>query len=317
MLRSGRDPRCRLFTGVKALRHLLCKLSGAFLLLNIVQRGVAICKTAINTLRYKRTVIAIAGLLVSLSVLLPVFQPNTALAVTSSNLNFQARLLTVGGNLVADGTYNVQFNLYTTASGGTTQWTESYLNSASQGVTVKSGYLSVNLGSITAFPATIDWSEEQWLGMTVRGTTSCAFGSCSPTDSEMTPRFKLTSVPYAFRAGQAANVSSSNTSTASTNSNAVSIRTGNATGATSNSGNLTVDVGTATQTAGTISIGNANASSIGIGRSGITTTITGGLTQLTGAVSLTGNAASSFTTSAGNLSLDSAAAVNLGSSTAT
>jgi hypothetical protein len=68
---------------------------------------------------------------------------------------------------------------------------------------------------------------------------------------------------------------------------------------------------------GVISIGATNAASIGVGRSGITTTVTGGLTQLTGAVSLTGNAASSFTTSASTLSLDAATALNLGTSTAT
>jgi hypothetical protein len=38
--------------------------------------------------------------------------------------------------------------------------------------------------------------------MTVQGTANCTFGvSCTPLDAEMTPRFKLTAVPYAFRAG--------------------------------------------------------------------------------------------------------------------
>ncbi|MDO8336340.1 MAG: hypothetical protein Q7T74_06190, partial [Candidatus Saccharibacteria bacterium] len=91
---------------------------------------------------------------------------------------------------------------------------------------------------------------------------------------------------------------------------------------------LTVDATAA------LNLGTTNATSLAVGRSGITTTITGGLTQLTGAVSLTGNGASSFTTtsgaltltsaaaatwstSAGALSLDSAAALNLGSTNAT
>lgn len=67
-------------------------------------------------------------------------------------------------------------------------------------------------------------------------------------------------------------------------------------------GVLTLDSGTATN------IGGSTATAIAVGRSGITTTVTGGLTQLTGAVSLTGNAASSFTTSAGALTLTAAAA---------
>lgn len=122
-------------------------------------------------------------------------------AVTSSTLNFQGRLLSNTGGLVSDGSYNIEFNLYTAASGGVSQWTETRLVSATQGVTVQNGYFSVYLGDVTAFPTTIDWDQEQWLGMTVRGTGSCAFGVCTPTDAEMTPRFKLTAVPYAFRAG--------------------------------------------------------------------------------------------------------------------
>lgn len=59
---------------------------------------------------------------------------------------------------------------------------------------------------------------------------------------------------------------------------------------------------------GVANIGTSNTSAIAIGASGITTTVTGGLTQLTGAVSITGNAASSLTTSAGALTLTSAAA---------
>jgi len=69
---------------------------------------------------------------------------------------------------------------------------------------------------------------------------------------------------------------------------------------------LTTTVDTATAT--TLSIGTSTTSGISIGKSGITTTITGGLTQLTGAISLAGNAASSLTTSAGALTLTSAAA---------
>lgn len=81
--------------------------------------------------------------------------------------------------------------------------------------------------------------------------------------------------------------------------------TGNA-----NGGNGTIRAGakSGTGTAGTLTIGDLNTSAIGLGASGITTTVTGGLTQLTGAVSLAGNAASSITTSSGALTLTSAAA---------
>ena len=122
-------------------------------------------------------------------------------AATSDTLNFQGRLLSNSGALVSDGSYNMEFNLYTVDVGGASEWTETRLVSGAQGVTVQNGYFSVYLGDVTVFPGSINWDQEHWLGMTVRGTDSCAFGSCIPTDAEMTPRMKLTAVPYAFTAG--------------------------------------------------------------------------------------------------------------------
>lgn len=131
-----------------------------------------------------------------------------AQAATNNTLNFQARLQTAAGGQVADGFYNIQFDLYDVVSGGSTLWTETYLVSNTQGVRVKNGYVTVNLGSLTSFPGTINWDQGLWLGITVRGTGSCAFAACTPTDAEMSPRLKLTGVPYAFRAGQLAKFNS-------------------------------------------------------------------------------------------------------------
>jgi hypothetical protein len=205
--------------------------------------------------------------------------PPHVYAATSSTLNFQARLLTSSGNTVPDGFYNIQFNLYTVSSGGSTAWTETrdYAGTDDR-VRVVNGYLSVNLGSVNAFPNTINWDQEHWLGLTVRGSAQCTFATtCTPADSEMTPRVKLTGVPYAFAAGQALSVRSYDTNAASTNSAAITIQSGNALGTTSNSGNISLDVGTATQTAGTISIGTANTSGVTIGRASITTILQGSL----------------------------------------
>ncbi len=104
-------------------------------------------------------------------------------AATSSTLNFQGRLLNSGGSLVDDGSYSIQFKLYDAVTSGTNEWTET------ETVSVKNGYFSANLGSVTPFSGTIDWSQEKWLTMNVNG------------DGEMTPRIKLTAVPYALRAG--------------------------------------------------------------------------------------------------------------------
>jgi hypothetical protein len=137
-------------------------------------------------------------------------------AAASSNINFQARLENATGSIASDGTYNVEFKLYNTSApagghtedqgactynGGTTDpnclWYEDYLVSASQGVRVVNGYLTVNLGSITAFPTTINWSQQLWLTMRIGGTGS------SPTwDTEMSPRLLLTATPYSFQSAQ-------------------------------------------------------------------------------------------------------------------
>ncbi|HSD56054.1 MAG TPA: hypothetical protein VLA92_02790, partial [Candidatus Saccharimonadales bacterium] len=127
-----------------------------------------------------------------------------ALAATSSTINFQARLLTAAGNIVPDGQYNVEFKLYDAASGGTSVWTET--RTTSDKVRVVNGYLTVNLGSVTAF-GSINWDQELWLTMNIGGTGAASW------DGEMTPRLKLTAVPYAFTAGKLVGGSGSNTTT--------------------------------------------------------------------------------------------------------
>lgn len=132
-------------------------------------------------------------------------------AAPNTNLNFQARLLTDTGALVPDGNYHVEFKLYDSlASGASTQgtcvggatddclWVET--RTTGNLVRVVNGYLTANLGSLTSFPSTIDWSEELWLTMNIGGTGAVSW------DGEMTPRLELTAVPYAFEAAVASNL---------------------------------------------------------------------------------------------------------------
>lgn len=144
--------------------------------------------------------------------------PNRVQAATSGTVNFQARLMTAAGNTVADGDYNVEFKLYDVlSSSGSSQgsctgdvnclWTETRVTSNK--VRVVNGYLTVNLGSVNAFPTTINWDQELWLSMNVGDTGSANW------DGEMTPRLKLTAVPYAFRAGLLVTQSGANKSTLS------------------------------------------------------------------------------------------------------
>lgn len=199
----------------------------------------------------------------------------TVSAAPSTYLNFQARLKNGSGGVVPDGNYNIEFKIYDAASGGSVLWTET--RTGGNRVRVANGYLTVNLGSVTAFPSTIDWSEQRWITMNIGGTGSPSW------DGEMTnagTRMILTAVPYAFKADKAntaLNVASDATNTASTNSSGVSIQSGNATGTTSNSGNISIDAGTATGTAGTISLGAANASQLLLGRAGLNVAVQGGL----------------------------------------
>lgn len=138
-------------------------------------------------------------------------------AATDSTVNFQARLMTNGGAIVPDGNYNVEFKLYNAlTSSGSSQgscnldpaclWTET--RTGANQVRVANGYLTVNLGSVTAFPTTINWDQDLYLGMNIGGTGTASW------DGEMSPRLHLTAVPYAFRAGQLAQFNSSNSKTA-------------------------------------------------------------------------------------------------------
>jgi hypothetical protein len=151
-----------------------------------------------------------AVLVVLLSTFVVLLRPaQPATAATNSGVNFQARLMSNTGGIVPDGYYNVEFKLYDASTSGTLLFTDTYYdsNGATAGqdarIRVANGYLTVNLGTQSGnpFPSTIKWDQEIWLTMNIGGTTQTA----TPTwDGEMSPRLKLTAVPYAFRAGQLA-----------------------------------------------------------------------------------------------------------------
>lgn len=146
-------------------------------------------------------------------------------AVTGINqqLNFTGRLLNSQGAVVPDGNYNMQFKIYQDGDGltagdatgspaGSLKWTESYLNSnGNKGVLVKNGFMSVNLGSITPFGASVDWNQSTlWLSVNIGNTNAVCtpFTSCVP-DGEMVPMKRLSSTPYALNAGLLGGLASS------------------------------------------------------------------------------------------------------------
>lgn len=139
----------------------------------------------------------------------------------NQQINFQGRLLNAQGATVPDGYYNIEFKIYQDGDGqslnnstgtpaGSLKWTEAHLNSASNGVVVKNGYMSVQLGSVNAFGSNIDWNQDTlWLSMNIGNTNvSCTpFSSCSP-DGEMTPMKRLSSTPFSLNSGLLGGLSS-------------------------------------------------------------------------------------------------------------
>ena len=268
-----------------------------------------------------------------------------AQAATTSTINFQARLMTAAGAIVPDGNYNVEFKLYNaSSSSGSSQgsctgdsaclWTET--RTSSNVVRVANGYLTVNLGSVTSFPTTINWDQDLWITMNIGGK------NVSPSwDGEMSPRLRLTGVPYAFRAGMLATNNGSFTSTlgfvqptanrtiqAPDESGTICLQNSSSCGFALSSGSGSyIQNGTSLQSganfnisgtgiaatalqaplldaasSGALNIGTTNATSINLNKS---TTITGGISQSGGTISLAGNAASSVSTTAGALTLQS------------
>lgn len=97
-------------------------------------------------------------------------------------LNYQGKLVKADGK-AEDGTFTMVFSIYSTETGGTALWSETQ-----NAVTVSKGIFNVLLN----VPGNIfTTSGERFLGIKVGD------------GAEMTPRFRLTSVPYAQRTAEA------------------------------------------------------------------------------------------------------------------
>jgi len=104
-------------------------------------------------------------------------------AQTPQLINYQGKIIQNGTPV--SGSMVVAFSIYAAPTGGTPLWSET------QTVTLTDGIFAVLLGSAVPFPNNLfAASGERYLGLKVG------------TDSEAMPRFRLTSVSYAFRAIQ-------------------------------------------------------------------------------------------------------------------
>ncbi len=102
-------------------------------------------------------------------------------------INYQGKL-TLDGNPVS-ATIAITFSVYSSEQSPTPLWTET------QTVAIADGIFNVLLGSVTPFPPTLFAAPgERFLGIKLEN------------ESEMSPRFRLTSVAYALQSAEAENV---------------------------------------------------------------------------------------------------------------
>lgn len=78
-----------------------------------------------------------------------------------------------------NGIFTLTFRIYDAETGGTPLWEE-----VQENIDIEKGFLDILLGSVTSLDLPFD--KQYWLGVEVE------------SDGEMTPRFKLTTVPYSF-----------------------------------------------------------------------------------------------------------------------
>ncbi|MFZ3012059.1 MAG: hypothetical protein WA060_03665, partial [Minisyncoccia bacterium] len=128
------------------------------------------------------------SIFVFLSALSPLFVLEAAI---NKQINYQGKLTTSAGVAVANGTYVMEFKLYTVPTLGTAIWTET--RTGANEVQVTNGLFSVMLGEVTALTG-VDFNQTLYLGVKIE------------SDAEMTPRKKLGTVPSAVVAEGALNI---------------------------------------------------------------------------------------------------------------
>lgn len=112
----------------------------------------------------------------------------------SANLSFQGILKKANGLAVDDGPYDLTFTLYDVETGGTVA-NEKHKETIS-GVEVAGGIYSVILGAQVGSPLAAAFDVPYFLGIRVGG----------PSATEMVPRIRLTSAPYALALRGSSNV---------------------------------------------------------------------------------------------------------------
>ena len=112
---------------------------------------------------------------------------NIAFSQIPQTISYQGVLTDASGMAVTDGNYSLTFNLYESATGGSSIWGET------QDIAVVNGLFNAILGSVK--PLSNSFDRPYWLGI--------AIGS----DAELEPRIELTSSAYSLNARSVADSS--------------------------------------------------------------------------------------------------------------
>ncbi len=130
-------------------------------------------------------IISALVLIVSITIL---FFALSTQAIINKQINYQGKLFNSNEQPVNDGDYNMEFRLCVTSDCTDVSdpiWVETRTNANK--VSVKTGLFSVLLGEVSSI-ATVDFSQDLWLGVNIGGIGSPSW------DGEMIPRKKLGSV---------------------------------------------------------------------------------------------------------------------------
>ncbi|HSX35150.1 MAG TPA: hypothetical protein VLF62_05920 [Candidatus Saccharimonadales bacterium] len=203
-------------------------------------------------------------------------------AAINKQISFQGKLTNTDGTNVTDGTYSVRFRIYTDPTADSTNTCSANSckwEETQASVSVSGGVFQVNLGSSTALPASVDFN-----------TAALYLGVKVGSDAEMTPRIQLTAAPYAFNTDLLDGLDSGAFVQLSPGSQ--------------QTGSINVS--------GTVNSNTFNSSTLTFGAAS-TATVQAAASQ---ALTLTGNAASTWSTTAGNITIQAGSGtVSLGSST--
>ena len=207
-----------------------------------------------------------------------------------STMNFQGRLMNSAGNVMPDGLYNMQFKLYDASTSGTLLWSETRENNGSDyRVQVTNGLFSTKLGQRTALTASVFSGNSVYFEITLPtpATATCSTASCASWESPMAPRHQLSTSAYAFNSDTLDGLDSTAFAAATGSTgyiqNTGSPQTANFNITGTGTANLLQAATLDRASAGALTIGGANASSITLAdnvalNSGLSLTISGGNT---------------------------------------